>query len=100
MTVQISLSDGVTTANYTLYVFYSRYHISFEPLTDFMFYSRYKVKRVRLDNIEHLSFFVSEKTKVFLDVIYLELGNSIKKTVELKLPEANHMAAYNVSPVE
>lgn len=99
MTVQISLSDGVTTANYTLYVFYSRYHVSFEPLTDFMFYSRYKVKRIRLDNIEHLSFFVSEKTKVFLDVIYLELGNSIKKTVELKLPEANHMAAYNVSPV-
>ena len=99
MTVQLFLSDSETTSNYTLYVFHSRYHVSFEPLTDFMFYSRYKVNRIRLGNIEYLSLFVSEKTKVSLDVIYLESGNSIKKTVELKLPEANRMAAYNVSPV-
>ena len=37
MTVQLSLSDSEAAAEYTLYVFHSRYRVSFEPLTGFIF---------------------------------------------------------------
>ena len=100
MAVQLAFSDEQTNADYTLYVLHSRYHISFEPLTDFIFYSRYKIKHIRQNSIDYLSFFVSDKTKVFLDVIYLEAGVSIKKTVQLQLSDINCMVAYNMSPVK
>lgn len=100
MTVQLFLSDSETTADYTWYVLYSRYRISFESLTGFIFYSRYKIKHIRQNTVDYLSFFVSDQTKVYLDIIYLEAGSSVKKTVELQLPETNRMMAYNVSPVK
>lgn len=100
MTVQLSLSDSEATAEYTLYVFHSRYRVSFELLTGFIFYSRYKIKHIRQNTIDYLSLFVSDKTKVYLDIIYLESGNSVKKTVELQLSDANRMMAYNMSPVK
>lgn len=100
MTVQLSLSDSEAVVEYTLYVFHSRYRVSFEPLTGFIFYSRYKIKHIRQNTIDYLSFFVSDKTKVYLDIIYLESGNSVKKTVELQLSDANRMMAYNMSPAK
>ncbi|ADV44376.1 hypothetical protein Bache_2410 [Bacteroides helcogenes P 36-108] len=98
--VRLNFSDNQSSVDYTLYVFYSRYRVSFEPLTDFIFYSRYKIKYIRQNSIDYLSFFVSEKTRVFLDIIYLESGVSIKKTVRLSLPESNRMVAYNMSLVK
>lgn len=102
MEVRFTLSDSKSTANYTLHVFHSRYHVSFETQTDFIFYSRYKIKYIRQNSIDYLSFFVSEKTEAFLDIIYLESESvaSIKKTVKLGLSGINCMMAYNVSPIK
>ena len=100
MEVQLALSDGESAERYTLHVFYSRHHMSFDPQTDFIFHSRYKIKQLRQNSIDYLSFFVSDKTEVFLDIIYLESGRSVRKTVKLQLSDANRMMAYNVSPVK
>lgn len=98
--VRLSLSDELSTAEYTLHVIYSRYRVSFGVLTDFLFYSRYKIKRLRQNSIDYLSFFASQGTKAYLDVIYLEEGGSVQKTVELDWDVTNRMVAYNLSPVK
>ena len=72
----------------------------FDPQTDFIFYSRYKIKHIRQNSIDYLSFFVSARTEVFIDIIYMESGSSIKKTVKLELSGTDRMTAYNMSPVK
>lgn len=100
MEVRLELSDSESTENYTLHVFYSRYHVSFDPQTDFIFYSRYKIKHIRQNSIDYLSFFVSARTEVFIDIIYMESGSSIKKTIKLEQSGTDRMTAYNMSPVK
>ncbi len=63
MTVQLSISDSEAAAEYTLYVFHSRYRVSFEPLTGFIFYSRYKIKHIRQNTIDYLSFLCLTRLK-------------------------------------
>lgn len=100
MEVKMDFADSLTTAEYRLNVIHARHRVSFEPQTDFVFYSRYKIKHLRQNSIDFLSFYVSDHTQVYLDVTYLTDDGTVRKRVPLQTGDAGTMTACNLSPVK
>ncbi len=96
MSVNITLQDNDVMLSYALNVLYSRFRTSMTAYNNPVFLSRYKLKYICYNSIDYISFFKSNTTQLYVDVIYLDNGLSKKKTVPVSFDNDDLMVAYNV----
>lgn len=96
--IRLEMSDSQSTVTRTVYVFFSRTHVSFQAKEDSLFFSNYKIKNIREDSIDYITFYVSDKTSIKCNIIYVENGISNLYSMKLNLYDhKNCMMAYQSS---
>lgn len=96
LSVNIMMTDNSSMLTYTLHVIYSRFRTSMVAYNNPVFLSRYKLKSICYNSIDYISFFRSDNTQLYADVIYIDNGQSVKKTVLIDMDSVDMMVAYNV----